>query len=92
MKEVRRDPAEFDYAAPSSVDEAIWLLSQDGDDAKLLAGGHSLLPLMKLRFASPSMLIDLRNVPGLSGVAQNGGLKIGALTRRRAPGRRPTGW
>jgi aerobic carbon-monoxide dehydrogenase medium subunit len=75
-------PPEFDYASPSSLEEAISLLSQHGDDAKLLAGGHSLLPLMKLRFASPSMLVDLKNVPGLSGVEQaNGGLKIGARTR-----------
>ena len=46
-------PAEFDYAAPESLDEAISLLSQGGEDAKLLAGGHSLLPLMKLRLAAP---------------------------------------
>jgi aerobic carbon-monoxide dehydrogenase medium subunit len=76
-------PPEFDYAAPSSVDEAIGLLSQHGDDAKLLAGGHSLLPLMKLRFAAPALLVDLKNVPGLTGVEQqNGsGLRIGARTR-----------
>jgi carbon-monoxide dehydrogenase medium subunit len=76
-------PAAFDYAAPSSLDEAIALLGQHGDDAKLLAGGHSLLPLMKLRFAAPAMLVDLRNVPGLSGIeAGNGdGIRIGALTR-----------
>jgi carbon-monoxide dehydrogenase medium subunit len=64
------------------VEEAVSLLSQHGDDAKIIAGGHSLLPLMKLRFAAPSILVDLKNVPGLSGVEQaNGGLKIGALTR-----------
>jgi carbon-monoxide dehydrogenase medium subunit len=74
-------PPAFDYAAPSSIDEAISLLSQHGDEAKLLAGGHSLLPLMKLRFASPSMLVDLRNVPGLSGVSNGDGVRIGALTR-----------
>ena len=76
-------PPEFDYAAPGSVEDAIALLTQHGDDAKLLAGGHSLLPLMKLRFAAPALLIDLKNVPGLTGIEQqNGsGLRIGALTR-----------
>jgi carbon-monoxide dehydrogenase medium subunit len=76
-------PAGFDYASPTSVDEAIALLGQGGEDAKLLAGGHSLLPLMKLRFAAPSLLVDLKNVPGLSGIERgNGsGTRIGALTR-----------
>ena len=74
-------PAEFDYAAPGSVDEAIRLLSEGGD-AKLLAGGHSLLPLMKLRLAAPAMLVSLGKVPGLTGVERsNGGLSIGAMTR-----------
>jgi carbon-monoxide dehydrogenase medium subunit len=74
-------PAEFDYAAPETLDEAIRLLAQGGEDVKLLAGGHSLLPLMKLRLATPSMLVDLRKVPGLEGVErQNGGWRIGALT------------
>ena len=57
-------PPEFDYAAPESLDEAISLLAEHGDDAKLLAGGHSLLPLMKLRLAAPELLVDLRSVPG----------------------------
>ena len=75
-------PAEFDYATPSSIDEALQLLGQGGEDAKLLAGGHSLIPLMKLRFAAPSVLIDLRNVPGLTGIErQNGDVRIGAMTR-----------
>jgi aerobic carbon-monoxide dehydrogenase medium subunit len=74
-------PPEFDYAAPSSVEEAISLLQQHGDDAKLLAGGHSLLPLMKLRFASPALLVDLKNVPGLTGIENGSGLRIGARTR-----------
>jgi carbon-monoxide dehydrogenase medium subunit len=75
-------PAEFDYAAPEMLDDAIRMLGEAGEDAKLLAGGHSLLPLMKLRLAAPSMLIDLRKVPGLSGVEQsNGGWSIGAMTR-----------
>lgn len=74
-------PAEFDYAAPDTLDEAIRLLGEGGEDAKLLAGGHSLLPLMKLRLATPSLLVDLRKVPGLDGAErQNGGWRIGALT------------
>jgi carbon-monoxide dehydrogenase medium subunit len=74
-------PAQFDYAAPDTLDEAIRLLGEGGEEAKLLAGGHSLLPLMKLRLATPSLLVDLRKVPGLDGVErQNGGWRIGALT------------
>jgi carbon-monoxide dehydrogenase medium subunit len=75
-------PANFDYAAPGSLDEALSLLSQGGGDAKLIAGGHSLLPLMKLRLAAPSLLVSLGKVPGLKGVERsNGGFKIGAMTR-----------
>jgi carbon-monoxide dehydrogenase medium subunit len=74
-------PAEFDYAAPDSLDEAIRTLADGGEDAKLLAGGHSLLPLMKLRLATPSLLVDLRRVPGLHGVSRENGMwRIGALT------------
>src|SRR6478672_6930122 len=75
-------PAEFDYARPSSVDEALAALRDGGEDAKLLAGGHSLLPLMKLRLAAPTLLVDLRKVPGLRGAQrENGQWKIGAMTR-----------
>jgi aerobic carbon-monoxide dehydrogenase medium subunit len=77
-------PAEFDYVAPSSVDEAIGALRDGGEDAKLIAGGHSLLPLMKLRLAAPTLLVDLRRVDGLSGVRRNGGVSIGALTTHSA--------
>ncbi len=75
-------PAEFDYVVAGSVDEAIGLLSEGGADAKLLAGGHSLLPLMKLRFAAPSLLVDIARIEELRGV-QTGGdsFVIGALTR-----------
>jgi carbon-monoxide dehydrogenase medium subunit len=74
-------PAEFDYVAPDSLDEAIQALIDGGEDAKLLAGGHSLLPLMKLRLAAPSLLVDLRKVPGLRGNERaNGAWRIGALT------------
>jgi carbon-monoxide dehydrogenase medium subunit len=75
-------PAEFDYVAPTSLEEALAALRQGGEDAKLLAGGHSLLPLMKLRLAAPSLLVDLRKVPGVSGIKrENGVLRIGAMTR-----------
>ena len=74
-------PAEFDYTAPESLQDAISALSQGGEDAKLLAGGHSLIPLMKLRLAAPSLLIDMRKVPGLAGIErENGSWRIGALT------------
>jgi carbon-monoxide dehydrogenase medium subunit len=74
-------PAEFDYAVAGSLDEAIKMLADGGEDAKLLAGGHSLIPLMKLRLAAPSLLIDLRKVPGLHGVnREDGTWRIGALT------------
>jgi aerobic carbon-monoxide dehydrogenase medium subunit len=74
-------PAAFDYAAPESLEEAISALREGGEDAKLLAGGHSLLPLMKLRLAVPALLVDLRRVPGLTGIERgNGTFSIGAMT------------
>jgi carbon-monoxide dehydrogenase medium subunit len=74
-------PAEFDYAAPDTLNEAIETLAGGGEDAKLLAGGHSLLPLMKLRLAAPTLLVDLRKVPGIHGVQrENGSWRIGAMT------------
>ncbi len=74
-------PASFEYHAPTSVKEAIGLLGKLGEDAKLLAGGHSLVPMMKFRLAQPKHLIDLRKVPGLSGIKQDGNaLVIGAMT------------
>ena len=84
-------PAEFDYTAPDTLDEAIQALADGGEDAKLLAGGHSLLPLMKLRLAAPSLLVDLRKVPGLHGIQREDGTwRIGALTShsevQRTPG------
>ncbi len=63
-------PAPFDYVRAGSVDEVVALLTEHGEDAKLLAGGHSLLPMMKLRLAFPSVLIDIRNVPGTSYVGK----------------------
>ncbi|MGI8714587.1 MAG: FAD binding domain-containing protein [Solirubrobacteraceae bacterium] len=77
-------PAEFEYTAPESLQDAIQALVDGGEDAKLLAGGHSLIPLMKLRLAAPSLLIDLRKVPGLHGIErQDGHWRIGALTPHR---------
>jgi carbon-monoxide dehydrogenase medium subunit len=77
-------PAAFEYVAPSSLDEAIQALSDGGEDAKLLAGGHSLIPLMKLRLAAPSLLVDLRRIDGLRGAERaNGGWRIGAMTPHR---------
>jgi carbon-monoxide dehydrogenase medium subunit len=78
-------PAQFEYHAPGTVKEALDLLRRWKDDAKLLAGGHSLLPAMKLRLAQPKYLIDLRKVPGLSGIREeNGVLAIGAMTTHYA--------
>jgi carbon-monoxide dehydrogenase medium subunit len=75
-------PAEFDYVAPGSLDEALAALSEGGEDAKILAGGHSLIPLMKLRLAAPSLLVDLRRVDELKSVSREGGvLRFGALVR-----------
>lgn len=74
-------PASFGYVAARSVEEALELMVKHGEDGKLLAGGHSLLPAMKLRLQSPRTLIDLGTVPGLRGVRQDGAeLIIGALT------------
>jgi aerobic carbon-monoxide dehydrogenase medium subunit len=83
-------PAEFDYVAPESLEQVIAELHQNGEDAKLLAGGHSLIPLMKLRLAAPSVLVDLRKVPGLHSVdRQDGNWRIGALTTHATLERTP---
>jgi carbon-monoxide dehydrogenase medium subunit len=77
-------PPEFDYHAPTTLNDAVRLLSELGEDAKILAGGHSLLPMMKLRFAEPAHLIDLNKIPQLRGIREEGGLiKIGAMTVER---------
>ncbi len=74
-------PAAFDYVAPQSLADALATLDERGEGAKLLAGGHSLIPLMKLRLAQPESLIDLRRVPGLSFIRPHGaGVAIGAMT------------
>jgi aerobic carbon-monoxide dehydrogenase medium subunit len=74
-------PPAFDYIAPQSLDEAVRALVAHGEEAKLLAGGHSLLPLLKLRLANPKLLIDLSKIPGLSNISQQDDkIVVGALT------------
>lgn len=78
-------PAAFDYVRAGSAEEAIALLGEHGDEAKLLAGGHSLLPMMKLRLAVPSVLVDIGRVSDLSYINDGGDhIAVGALTRHRA--------
>src|ERR1700742_3180060 len=79
-------PSRFRYEAPHSLDEAIGLLHDGGDYVKVLAGGQSLVPMMKLRFASPEMLVDINDVPGLAyhRADPDGSLHIGALGRHAA--------
>jgi aerobic carbon-monoxide dehydrogenase medium subunit len=76
-------PARFRYEAPHTLDEALDLLATHGDDAKVLAGGQSLVPLLKLRFAAPELLVDINNIPGLGyhREAADGVLEVGALCR-----------
>ena len=75
-------PPAFDYFRPNTVPEAVALLQQHGSNAKILSGGQSLIPMMKLRLARPSCLIDINRIPGLSYIREDGGfLKIGGLTR-----------
>ncbi|MGW5125796.1 FAD binding domain-containing protein [Streptomyces sp. NPDC004069] len=74
-------PAAFDYARPTSLDEAVRTLADAGEDAKVLAGGQSLLPLLRLRLAFPELVVDIGRIPGLRGVREDGDtLAIGALT------------
>ncbi len=92
-------PSRFRYEAPRSLDAAIGLLQAGGDEAKVLAGGQSLVPLMKLRFASPELIVDINNLPGLGyhRADPDGTLRIGALCRHAdlehsalLPGTQPT--
>ena len=74
-------PTQFDYIAPATLDEAIQLLADNADDAKLLAGGHSLIPAMKLRLAQPAMLIDIGRIKDLAYIREEGGqILVGAMT------------
>src|SRR5215467_4966068 len=75
-------PPAFEYLRPSNIPEAISFLQQYGDDAKILSGGQSLIPMMKLRLARPAYLVDINRIVGLSYIKEEGGyLKIGGLTR-----------
>ena len=75
-------PAAFDYHAPGTIKEALDLLGKHKDDAKLLAGGHSLIPMMKLRLAQPEVLVDINGLAELAFIRYDGGqLRIGALAR-----------
>ncbi len=77
-------PARFDYFAPSTLEEVIATLTERGDEAKVMAGGQSLIPLMKLRIAAPSVVVDLNRVPDLDYVEEvEEGLRIGALARHK---------
>src|SRR2546423_9962075 len=78
-------PAAFEYHAPRTMDEALGLLDELGDDAKVLAGGQSLIPLLKLRFASPAHLVDINKIKDLDFIQERDGtLRIGPLFRRKA--------
>src|SRR5262249_49060001 len=78
-------PPPFDYHAPTTLPEAVALLGKLGEDAKILSGGQSLLPLLKLRFARPAHIVDIGRIPGLDYIKEEEGfLKIGALVREAA--------
>jgi aerobic carbon-monoxide dehydrogenase medium subunit len=78
-------PARFHYFAPETLEEALALLARYEDEGKVLAGGQSLIPLMKLRFAAPLALVDINRIPGLDHIAEDGGgLRVGALVRHKA--------
>lgn len=78
-------PAQFDYLAPTTLDEAVALLAQNPDDAKILAGGHSLIPAMKLRLAQPQLLIDIGRIADLAYIREEAGeIRIGAMTTHYA--------
>src|SRR5215831_8291780 len=84
-------PAPFTYAAPSTLEEALTLLSEHGDAVKLLAGGQSLMPMLNLRLARPQYIVDLNRIPGLDYIAEHDGvLVVGALTRQRSLERSPS--
>ena len=78
-------PSKFEYVRPRSLDEAFAALAEHGDDAKILAGGHSLIPMMKLRLAEPGVLVDISRLPDLAGIAFDGSrFTIGATTKHAA--------
>ena len=81
-------PPRFDYLLPRSLDEAPGLLAQHGEEAKVLAGGQSLVPLLNFRLIRPAYLVDVNEIPGLDGIrVEDGRLVIRAMTRQRSSGR-----
>lgn len=82
-------PPPFLYVAPTSLDEAVAAIAEHGDDAKVLAGGQSLIPLLSLRLARPTALVDLNGVTELAAIEVNGAVRIGAMTRHRTLERSP---
>jgi carbon-monoxide dehydrogenase medium subunit len=77
-------PAKFDYHSPASIDEALTILEQHQGDARMLAGGQSLVPMMNFRLATPAAIVDLNRIPGLAGIEEtNGVVRIGAMARQR---------
>jgi carbon-monoxide dehydrogenase medium subunit len=82
-------PAPFRYERPESVDEALALLREHGDEAKVLAGGQSLVPLLNMRLARPAVIVDLNRAAGLDRIEANGSVRVGALVRQRELARAP---
>jgi carbon-monoxide dehydrogenase medium subunit len=83
-------PAKFEYQAPATLDEALAVLAERGEDARVLAGGQSLIPMMKLRLATPAALVDVNRLPGLDSIEEaDGQLRLGALVRHNAVAESP---
>lgn len=83
-------PAQFDYLAPTTVEEAVAALAQHGDDAKILAGGQSLLPVLRMRLNAPEMIIDLNRIPSMRGIRDEGdAIVVGAMTQHSVVGSDP---
>src|SRR5258708_36237947 len=81
-------PAAFDYQSPATLDEALGVLAKRGDDAKVMAGGQSLIPLLNLRFAQPALILDIGRIPGLNGIKRDDGHgRVSAHARHVAPER-----
>jgi carbon-monoxide dehydrogenase medium subunit len=83
-------PAQFDYVAPATIEEALGALAEHGDDAKIIAGGQSLLPVLRMRLNAPEVVVDLGKIDGLSGIREDGdAIVIGAMTRHSVVGSDP---
>ncbi len=85
-------PAQFDYVAPDTLEEALLALAEAGDDAKVLAGGQSLLPVLRLRLNAPEKVVDLRRIPGLTEISEDGdAIVIGSMATHTAVIEQPPG-